>query len=124
MMVIVEVGIEFSSGITASIIGPNGGVNGRAQTQTIPATDIKVLGPRQRCVHRIIIAPNQISGAIQPGVTQVRSYYRIGTAGTVQQVNPVATPIFTDQGLNIVSGGKVESLNVVIPPGIINAVAQ
>ena len=118
------VGIEFSSGISASISGPNGGINSRVQTQSIPATDIKVLGPRQRCVHRVIIAPNQIAGTIQPGVTQVRSYYRIGTAGIVQQLNPAATPIFTDQGLNVVSGGKVESLNVVIPPGVVNAVAQ
>lgn len=121
------VGILFSSGITASIIGPNGNVNGRVQgQQSIPANDIKVLGPRQRCVHRIILAPGNIAGTIQPGLTQVRSYYRIQSAGVVGQVNPVATPIFTNQGLSIVSGGIgiVESPNTTIPDVVISAIAQ
>lgn len=119
------VGIIFSSGVTASIIGPNGAATNRIQGQpSIPIGDIKLLGPRQRCVHRIVIEPNRISGTIQPGITQVRSYYRSQIAGIVQQTNPIATPIFTDQGLDIVSGGIVESANTIIPIGVINAVAQ
>lgn len=76
--------------------------------------DIGVLGPGQRCVIRIDI-PNAQAQQIQAGISSVRGYYRVLTAGGMVQINPLATPVFTDQGMNVVAGNFVESDPVIIP---------
>ncbi|MEM9950998.1 MAG: hypothetical protein AAF846_05325 [Chloroflexota bacterium] len=91
----------------------DGVANQRVQQQSFNQQTLKVLGPRQRCVHRIEIPNNQL-GAIQQG-SQVRPYYRVTTAGVVQQTNPLATPVFGDQGLDIILGGFVQGRDVGVP---------
>lgn len=110
------IGLIFTPAINASLdFDENGIANARVAGQnTFLTTDIKILGPRQRCVHRVEIPISQLA-TIQPGVSRVRAYYRILTAGAVQQVDTVATPIYIDQGLNVVSGSFVESDDVTIP---------
>lgn len=89
--------------------------NSRAQgVASFPETSIRLLGPRQRCVHRVIFDANQL-GAIQSGVTQITSYYRITTAGTV------GLGIFPDQGLAIIQGSVVRSNPITVP---VSAVAN
>ena len=76
----------------------------------------RVLGPRQRCIHRVSIPYSQLDGAILNGQSQVRAFYRITNAGAINvAANVVATPIFRDQGLDIVAGGYIESPGVPIP---------
>lgn len=80
---------------------------------SFPENTIRLLGPRQRCVHRINIPVNQLAG-IQPSVSTVRAYYRITSAGTVQLAAGQA-PIYADQGLAVIDGGYTESEPVIIP---------
>lgn len=110
------IGLIFNPPITATLDYDRNGVpNSRVAGQTtFPLSDIKVLGPLQRCVHRVEIPAGQLAG-VQQGVTRVRAYYRILGAGTTQQSNPDAPPIYTDQGLGVISGGFVESADAVIP---------
>ncbi len=109
------IGLIFTPAFAGSLdYDGNGIANARIQGQnSFARTDIKILGPRQRCVHRVEI-PNAQLANLTPG-SRVRAYYRIQTAGGVQQINPFATPIFSDQGLNVVSGGFVESADQFIP---------
>lgn len=84
-----------------------------AGVTSFPEDSIHLLGPRQRCVHRVNIPANQIlnNTQITNGNTQVVSYYRITGPGQIQQANP----IYTDQGLNVVPGGIIQSEPVTIP---------
>lgn len=85
-----------------------------AGASTFSNDNIRLLGPRQRCVHRVEIPANQL-GSIQPGTTTVRSYYRITTAGTVLTT---ATAIFPDQGLALLTNGFTQSEAVTVPPAL------
>lgn len=85
-----------------------------AGASTFSNDNIRLLGPRQRCVHRVEIPANQLGG-IQPGVTTVRSYYRITTPGAVFTT---ATNIFPDQGLALLTDGVEFSEPVTIPPAL------
>lgn len=105
------IGLLFTPPISASIDADGNGIaNTRASGLTsFQNTDIRVLGPLQRCVHRVSIPASQL-GQVTAGSTQVRSYYRITNAGAVAQ--PIS---YTDQGLAVINGGYVESANAVIP---------
>ncbi|MGJ3237817.1 MAG: hypothetical protein ACFE0Q_03840 [Anaerolineae bacterium] len=108
-------GVIFTPSINATLdYDRNGVANARVQQNTVPASDIRILGPRQRCVHRVEIPAAQLT-AINPGQTRIRAYYRIQNDGVVQQVNPSVTPVYTDQGLRVVNVGFVESNDVTIP---------
>ncbi|MEL6405347.1 MAG: hypothetical protein AAFR81_13345 [Chloroflexota bacterium] len=111
-------GLQFNPPVAISLDTNGDGIQNNATrpqaASVIPQTDVRILGPGQRCVVRVEI-PNLQSQLIQPGISEVRSYYRILSAGTVQQSNPLATPIFGDMGLNVVAGNFVESEPVVIP---------
>ncbi|MFN8530904.1 MAG: hypothetical protein U0670_20050 [Anaerolineae bacterium] len=88
-------GVIFSPQLTINGVGL--GVRSQ-QPATIPETDIRVLGPRQRCIHRIDIAAGNLVGtALQSGSASVTAFYRGNTAGAVPAANP--TPIYNDQGL-------------------------
>lgn len=88
---------------------------GRQDSTTIPEDNIRLLGPRQRCVHTVEF-PNGnvlIDPSLTGGSAQVRAYYRNNVRGQV--VPPpgiVATPIYNDQGLWT---GLVTSDSVAIP---------
>ncbi len=78
-----------------------------------PEQDIRLLGPRQSCVHRIEFAANQYpDSSISTGNATVKAYYRNTSAGVMQSANSQATPIFSNQGLWV---GIAESDSVLIP---------
>jgi hypothetical protein len=116
------VGLIFTPPIGISLDTNRDGIpNTRPQNLvSFPETDIRLLGPRQRCVQRVILLPEQ-QNAIQMGVTSVRAYYRITGAGAF----PVGTvTLYPDQGLDILVentlGGFVESDAVVITNDNVN----
>jgi hypothetical protein len=87
----------------------------RQDTQSYPENEIRILGPRQRCVHTIDIAGGnvQIDPQLRSGNTQVYAFYRGASRGAIPP--PVAaepTPIYPDQGLPT---GVVRSDSVLIP---------
>lgn len=85
----------------------------RSDASSFPEANIRLLGPRMRCVHRIDFPASQVS--ITPG-TSIRAFYRITSAGQITQLqNPAATPIYPDQGLAIIRNGYVESPTFTIP---------
>jgi hypothetical protein len=109
------VGIIFSPAASLSLDSNNDGVpNTRPQgLTTFPESDIRILGPRQRCVFRATIPANQLA-AIPQGAgdrTRVRAYYRINSAGAVQQ----GSSVFQDQGLDILEAGFIDSEELIIP---------
>lgn len=109
------IGLIFSPESVVNIDSNNDGLpNSRPPGLTsFPEENIRILGPRQRCVVRVTIAANQLA-TIQQGLgerTRVRAYYRIVSAGTVQN----GATVFSDQGLNIIDGGIVDSDELIIP---------
>lgn len=85
----------------------------RADAASFPEANIRLLGPRMRCVHRMDFPASQVS--ITPG-TSVRAFYRITSGGqVVQSQNLAATPIYPDQGLGVIRNGYVESQPFTIP---------
>jgi hypothetical protein len=66
-----------------------------------PEESIRLLGPRQRCVHRVEYVFSEIPSSSQfavPG-TEIRAYYRNNTAGGIVVGADEGAPIYTDQGL-------------------------
>jgi hypothetical protein len=66
----------------------------RQDSGTYPTSDIRTLGPRQRCVVRLDFTWTQLTQAGFGGNTNVRAFYRIASAGTLTD----AGAIFPDQG--------------------------
>lgn len=87
----------------------------RQDGTTIPENNIRLLGPRQRCVHTVEI-PNTnvlVDPALSSGTAQVRAFYRNNVRGQVLPTpGIVATPIYNDQGLWT---GLITSDTVAIP---------
>lgn len=84
--------------------------SGRADQTSFPEQNIRVLGPRQRCIHSVEIPASQLDPNVRSGNAQVRAFYRINAAGQViQAANTLATPIYPDQGLDILSEGFIQS---------------
>jgi hypothetical protein len=79
--------------------------------------DIRLLGPRQKCVHRVEFPADQLDNVIRSGATQVQAYYRITGAGAITANAQNPNPIYPDQGLAIISGGIVTSDPLVITQG-------
>lgn len=78
-----------------------------------PESEIRLLGPRQSCVHRLEFPITQLPAAnIATGGATVKAYYRNTIPGVVQNTNAQATAIYTDQGLWV---GVAESEAVSIP---------
>lgn len=78
----------------------------------VPEDDIRLLGPRQSCVHHEIIPFEQI-GSLGLGIGQniVKAYYRNTSPGVVGLQNGATQILFPDQGLWV---GLVESESVPI----------
>jgi hypothetical protein len=88
-----------SSGLGITFDSSNPLPAGAPQGNTfIPETDIRVLGPP--------------FGGIATGNASVKAYYRNTSPGAAQSPDPLATPIYNDQGLWV---GIVESPSVIIP---------
>jgi hypothetical protein len=101
---------------------PNNSLSGSFQRQnqgaTIPETSLRMLGPRQSCVHTFRIPGGNVltDPQLTSGSASVRAFYRGSVRGqtiapTPLPGSPLATPIFADQGLWV---GYVESDPVVI----------
>jgi hypothetical protein len=85
-----------------------------APNRSYNETDIRLLGPRQSCVHNMEIPAGNV--LVDPGITsgqaQVRAFYRGTQRGVATQPpNTLATPIYPDQGLWI---GYAESIPVAV----------
>ncbi len=78
---------------------------------SFPEQNIRLLGPRQRCIYRADLQGAQLD-TVRQGNNSVRAFYRIASAGSVTQAAAGPTPIYPDQGLNVVSGGLVQSAPV------------
>ncbi|MEO8608518.1 MAG: hypothetical protein ABI690_11575 [Chloroflexota bacterium] len=85
---------------------------GQNQGDTYPESDIRLLGPRQSCVHRLEFLAPFPDASISTGNATVRAYYRNTTRGASTPSSSLATPIYADQGLWV---GVVESDPVTIP---------
>jgi hypothetical protein len=76
---------------------------------TFSESNIRLLGPRQRCVHRVEIPRNSVN--LSPGSSAtVRSFYRINATGKIT----TSDAIFPDQGLARIVGGIEQSGEVPI----------
>lgn len=111
-----------SSGLGVSFIPANALTAGlgRVDPTIFPDNQIKLLGPRQRCIHTLEFPNGNVLSQtnIGTGTAQVRAFYRSTSAGAITPpVQPlygglVPTPIFPDAGLWV---GIVESPAVIIP---------
>lgn len=74
---------------------------GVAQGNTpYPESDIRLLGPRQSCIHKEEFRMTQLPAPnIATGNAIVKAYYRNTSRGAARQSDPQATPIYNDQGL-------------------------
>ncbi|MDE2821525.1 MAG: hypothetical protein OXI40_17475 [Chloroflexota bacterium] len=77
-------------------------------------SDIRLLGPRQRCVHALDLVASQ--DMIDNGGT-IRAYYRMSLPGEHQARSEGKPAIYADQGLDFLSEGVVFSASVDIAPG-------
>lgn len=108
----VIVGDNGTSGLGLIFTPANSLTTGGTRTgnpTTYPESNIRLLAPRQSCVHRAEF-PNGnilIDPAINSGTASVRAYYRATTPGQVLPTpGVVPTPIYPDQGVWV---GYVES---------------
>lgn len=115
----VIVGDNGTSGLGVIFSPGNSLFNGTRQDYgaNIPESAIRLLGPRQRCVHTIEFPAGNvlIDPSLTSGTAQVRAFYRNNTNGAVTQpAGSIATPIYNDLGLWT---GFVESGPAIIPTG-------
>jgi len=95
---------------------PTGGIRQTAGLGTFPDSKIRLLNPRQRCVHTIDIPYSRMDVSLLSVQTPVRAYYRITSAGGTQNLNPAEPFIFPDQGLALFTNGYVQSDPFIIVP--------
>ncbi len=113
-------------GLMFSLIGADGRVLGEPPSPAHPltpvrqqyrASELRMLGPRQRCTVRLELPPVRLEGAsLTGGQYRITAVYRNqfkGTYSSVQRLTP--TPIFGDQGVWV---GQVQSNDIVISIGI------
>ncbi|MCC6613060.1 MAG: hypothetical protein IT320_06245 [Anaerolineae bacterium] len=101
----VSIGDNGTSGL-GLIFNPANSLQGQfargAEPQAFPETQIRLLGPRQSCIHTVEIPAGNVlvDPSLTSGTAQVQAYYRGTTRGAiVQSQASLATPIYTDQGL-------------------------
>lgn len=80
---------------------------------SIPEADIRLLGPRQSCIHHTAWTFQQISAlGLTQGINTFKAYYRNTSAGVAQVAAGSTGAIYSDQGLWV---GVTESEAVTIP---------
>lgn len=94
---------------------PDVGLLARANpnSATYAESDIRLLGPRQTCVHSLELVAS--AAMISEGGT-ASAWYRMRAAGEQQPQSEGVREIFPDQGLDILTEGVVFSEEVVIAP--------
>lgn len=118
----VIIGDDGSSGVgllfERAVNLPVGGIRQTAGLGTFPESKIRLLNPRQRCVHTIDIPYTNMDMSLLSVQTPVRAYYRITSPGATQNVNPSEPFIFPDQGLALFTNGYVQSDPpfIIVPP--------
>ena len=95
------VGIVFEPQVSLE----TGNLRQNVGVDTFPTEAIRILGPRQRCVHRLDFPVSELDNVIINGGATVRAYYRITAPGNITQSEP--DPIYNDQGLAIVNEDSV-----------------
>lgn len=86
---------------------------GQNQGGSIPESDIRLLGPRQSCIHHTAWTFQQISTlGLTQGVNTFKAYYRNTSPGVATVTTGDTQAVYTDQGLWV---GVVESDPVTIP---------
>ncbi len=106
----VRVGDDGTSGL-GIIFDNSGTLNSptiRQDAASYPPSDIRTLGPRQRCVVRLDFTWGQLTQAGFGGNSSVRAFYRVTSTGALAQ----AGGIFPDQGFRPLF---ITSQPVVIP---------
>lgn len=89
----------------------NGAVRQNPPNGSYPETDIRLLGPRQRCVHEIAFTVDPgANPSIFTGTATVQAFYRMDTPGQVT----TGGQIFPNQGLRV-QNNFIQSDPVVIP---------
>ena len=89
-------GIIFSTGSNLFVPGATTRVDEASYTDD----RLRVLGPKQSCIHKLLFSADQIDASLRTGNATVRAYYRGNNAGTISPLPPPnPTPIYTDQGL-------------------------
>ncbi len=114
---IVVAGTDDSSDGFGLIINPAPASGTQDREDPNPASyaeaDIRLLGPRQNCVHATEVTAS--AGMIAAGGT-ARAYYRMSVAGEQQAPSEGARQIYPDQGLDILSESVTFSQEVEIMP--------
>ena len=109
----VMVGDNNTSGLGITFNPPVGLTTGavRQDAASYPESDLRLLGPRQRCVHKIAFAASQLGalGPLNTGNATVTAFYRNNNRG---QIIEGGTQLFADQGLWT---GIVQSEPALIP---------
>ncbi len=104
-----------SSGLGIVFNSPNPQPRGTGGGGAIPEADIRLLGPRQSCVHHEEWGYEQIPRlGLSLGQNIVKAYYRNTSAGSTSITNSTQQRIFSDQGLWV---GIIESESIPIPIG-------
>ncbi len=86
---------------------------GQNQGGSIPEADIRLLGPRQSCIHYTAWTFQQIATlGLTQGTNTFKAYYRNTSPGVSQNTNGSSQVIYSDQGLWV---GVTESAAVTIP---------
>ncbi len=87
----------------------------RQDFSPVPEPSIRLLAPRQRCLHRVEFPGGNVlvDPSITSGLAEVRAFYRNNINGAITTSPiPQATPIFPNQGLWT---GTVQSAPILIP---------
>lgn len=94
---------------------PDAGLSARADPnpETYAESDIRLLGPRQTCVHSLELVA---SAAMISAGGSASAWYRMRAAGEQQPQSEGVREIFPDQGLDILTEGVVFSEKVDIAP--------
>ena len=86
---------------------------GQNQGGSIPESDIRLLGPRQSCIHHTAWTFQQIATlGLTQGINTFKAYYRNTSPGVTQVTTGNSQVVYTDQGLWV---GVIESEPVTIP---------
>lgn len=110
----VQIGDAGLNGLGIIFNAPNPQAFGAGSGGTYPEENIRLLGPRQSCIHREVFAYEQIASlGLGIGQNIVKAYYRNTSRGAVQLANGAQRLIYPDQGLWV---GIVESESIPIVP--------
>lgn len=91
---------------------------GNIGVNSYPNNVIRLLGPRQRCIHTERIPYSSLPQNMRGGGT-VSAYYRITTDGVVPAVGGTTPQVYQSQGLDVIdpstTGGVLVSEPVIVP---------